>query len=357
MDFHFPVSVTKREGVAESFALEDPAERRRYFHAKVGREIEFLRDFLRQNTFVGILLGPKNSGKGTYIKLFMEAVGAERIAHISLGDVVRSAHKELADASRAPGLVAFLKSRYRGFLAVDKAVDAIMSRGTAALLPTEVVLALIEREISKMEKKAVLIDGFPRNLDQVSYSLYFRNIIGYRDDPDFLVFIDVPMAVINERIKDRVVCPVCQTPRGLKLSRTKEIGYDETAKEFYLICDDAACGGARMVPKEGDALGVGPILERIQDDWRVMEKLLELQGVPRVCLRNSLPVSEAEKVDQYEITPAYHYEWDEAARRVNVMERQWIVPDDSGADSYSLLPAAVAVSFISQTARLLGMEA
>src|SRR3989338_4193142 len=89
--FDFPIFRTKIEGSSRKFNLEDPAERREYFEWKAGKEIEKLRDYLANgNTFVAILLGKKNSGKGTYSKLFMEAVGAEHVAHISVGDIVRA---------------------------------------------------------------------------------------------------------------------------------------------------------------------------------------------------------------------------------------------------------------------------
>src|SRR3989344_989754 len=111
----FPVFKTKSEGISQKFSLEDPAERRKYFDAKAGPEIEKLRGYLRDNTFVGFLLGPKNSGKGTYSKLFMEAVGGDRVAHISVGDIVRNVHKDLSHAKKKAELMVFLKKRYRGF--------------------------------------------------------------------------------------------------------------------------------------------------------------------------------------------------------------------------------------------------
>lgn len=353
----FPIFKTKVEGITQKFQLEDPVERRKYFDAKAGREIEKLRDWLRENTFVGFLLGPKNSGKGTYTKLFMEAVGGERVAHISVGDIVRGVHKDLADEQRKTELIQFLKKRYRGFITVEKALDVILGRDIKTLLPTEVILALVEREIDRMGRKAVFIDGFPRNLDQVSYSLFFRALIGYRDDPDFLVFIDVPEAVIDERMKYRVVCPICQTPRNIKLLRTKEVGYDEKEKKFYLLCDNPSCDGyekSRMVSKEGDELGIEAIRERIEIDGKVMKTLLGLEGVPKVYLRNSIPVAAAkEYVDDYEITPAYRYEL--KGDKVEVIEEPWVLKDDEGVDSYSLLPAPVALALIKQTAQVLGL--
>lgn len=354
----FPIFKTKVDGVDQKFKFEDPAERRRYFELKAGTEIEKLREYLQKNTFVGFLLGPKNSGKGTYSKLFMEAVGEERVAHISVGDIVRSVHKDLEKGSSQKELVDYLKKRYRGFITIEKALEVILGRDTKTLLPTEIILALVEREIDRLGRKAIFIDGFPRNLDQISFSLYFRTLIGYRDDPDFMVFIDVPESVIDERMKYRVVCPECQSPRNIKLLRTKEVGYDSGEKKFYLLCDNPNCVGyckSRMSPKEGDELGIEAIRNRIEADGKVMKTLLDLQGVPKVFLRNSVPVSEAPSaIDDYEITPAFRYELEKDGA-VRVIEEPWVVKDDDGNNSYSLMPPPVALALIKQIVQVLGL--
>lgn len=354
--FSFPIFKTKTEGETRVFALDDPVERRKYFDLKARAEIEKLRNYLKNNTFVGFLLGKKNSGKGTYSKLFAEAVGQEYIRHISVGDIVRAVHEDFSDESKKRALMELLRKSYRGSVPLDDAVNALLGRSTSTLLPTELILTLVEREISKTGHRAIFIDGFPRSLDQVSYSLYFRHIMGYRDDPDFFVFIDVPEEVINERIKYRVVCPECHTPRSTKLLRTKEVGYDAEGKNFYLKCDNPSCNEVRMVSKEGDDLGVEAIRNRIEADDEVMRILLKLEGVKKVYLRNSIPASVAkEYVDDYEITPAYRYEWDEGAGKVRVIEEPWEVKVDGGVPSYSLLPPPVVVSLIVQTAKVLGL--
>jgi len=351
-DFNFPLYNSKRGG--DKFALNDPVEREKYFKLKVGAEIEKIRDYLQNNSFVGFLLGKKNSGKGTYSKLFSEAVGPERIAHISVGDIVRDASQAIKDEALKKELLNHLEKNYRGFMPLEEALNALLGRSTSNLLPTELILTLVEREILKVRGKALFIDGFPRNLDQVSYSLYFRHLMGYRDDPDFFVFIDVPEAIIDERMKYRVVCPVCRTPRNLKVLRTKEIGYSESKKEFFLICDNQSCGKSRMVPKEGDELGIEAIRDRIEIDNAVMKTLLGLNGVPKILLRNSVPADSArETVDDYEITPAYRYEWDNQGKKVRVIEEPWAVRDEEGVLVNSLLPEAVVVSLISQVAKTL----
>lgn len=354
----FPVFKTKTEGVTQKFDLNDPSSRAEYFKAKVGPEIEKLQAYLKNDTFVGFLLGKKNAGKGTYSKLFAEAVGGESVGHLAVGDIVRDIHKNLEDPKSKQELVEFLQKNYRGFHTIEETLALIEGRDQSSLISSELILALIEYEISKRPRQAVFIDGFPRAHDQIGYSLYLKKLIGYRHDPDFLVFISVPNSVIDERIKYRVVCPVCNTPRNLKLLATKLVGYDEQTKTFYLICDNTGCpefGKARMTSKQGDELGIEPIRARLEVDQQVFDKLLTLTGIPKVYLRNSVPVEGAmDFVDDYELTPSYSYEL-ESDGTVKTVEKPWTVTDDEGVEVYSLLPTAVVVAFIKQTAQILGL--
>ena len=353
-NFEFPIEKTKTEGVTDAFKLDDPAERRTYFEAKAGVEIKKVKSYLEHNTFVAFLLGPKYSGKGTYSKLFGEIIGKEHVRHISVGDIVRDAYTKIKGENADPKLAAFLEKNYRGFMPLDDAIEALLGKSQAKLLPTELILTLVEYEISQSGRKALFIDGFPRNLDQVAYALYFGALMGYRDDPDFLVFIDVPESVIDERIKFRVVCPKCHTPRNTKLLRTKDVTYDEDTQTYHLICDDDDCEKAHLVGKEGDELGIEAIRDRIEVDKKVMGTLLELHGVPKIYLRNSIPVAKANKyVDDYEITPAYRYENNTDKNEVTVIEEPWTIKDENGEESYSLLPSPIVLSLIRQVATVL----
>ncbi len=350
----FLVFTTKVPSVTQVFNLNDPEERQKYFLAKAGPEVEKIRTFLQKNTFVAYLLGKKNSGKGTYSKLFMEAIGPEHIGHVAVGDIVRDIHKDLDTAEGKKALLGFLEKNYRGFHSIDQTIDLILGRDQSSLISSELIIALIKFEISKRPKQSIFIDGFPRAHDQVNYSLYLKELLGYRDDPDFFVFLNVPDAIIDERIKYRVVCPICKVPRNMKLLATKDVGYDETTQSFFLMCDNPPCNKARMVPKEGDELGIEPIRARLEVDNQIFQKLLTLHGVPKVYLRNSVPAEKAlEYVDAYELTPAYSYAYDVATSTVKTVEKPWIIKDDDGVDSYSLLPAAVMVGMIKQVAGVL----
>src|SRR3989344_5504390 len=92
-NINFPIFKTKIPGVDGKFNLNDLEGRKDYFFTKAGSEIQKLKKYLEKNTFMAFLMGKKNSGKGTYSKLFMEAVGKDKVGHISVGDVVRDVHK------------------------------------------------------------------------------------------------------------------------------------------------------------------------------------------------------------------------------------------------------------------------
>lgn len=349
----FPLFKTKVDGVFKEFNLSNPAERKDYFEQKAGQEIKKLKDYLEKNTFIAYLLGKKNSGKGTYSKLMMEIFGNDKLDHVSVGDVVRDVHAGLTDGSKKTEVMNYLEKNYRGPISIEAAIEALLNRNTTTLLPTEFILTLVKMEIAKRPKKSLFIDGFPREMDQVSYSLYFRDLINFRDDQDIFVAISIPESVIDERMKFRVICPKCHTPRNLRLFTTQKIGYDSQTKGFYLICDDPSCGGVRMIGKEGDHLGIETIRERLELDNKLIERAFSLHGIPKILLRNSIPVGEAKDyVDDYEITPVYTYELN-SDNSVKVVEKPWIVKDDDGQDVYSLLAPAVMLSLIKQFAQIL----
>ncbi len=352
----FPPFKTKFADVTDEFDLNSPEGRAAYFEAKAGAQIRLLKEYLNRNAFIGYMLAKKSAGKGTYARLMVEIFGEDKIAHLSVGDIVRAVDEEIADPAKRRELEDFLKDNYRGLHSLEEIMTAQESRSTQKLLPTEFVLALVEREISRMGRRALLIDGFPRGLDQVSYSLFFRQLVGYREDPDFFVLIDVPEAVIDERMKYRVVCPVCHTPRNIKLLPTSDIGYGEKSMKFYLRCDNPACNRAVMEKKEGDEYGIQNIRERLDKDEELMKQAMGLYGIPKILLQNAVPVEEATRlVDDYELTPAFSYEWDKAKKKVKVIERPWVVADDDGQQVHSLMAPAVFISFLHQLVEVLGL--
>ena len=284
-----------------------------------------------------------------------EIFGADKIGHISVGDLVRATHKIIEDPKQKKELLDYLEQHYRGYISIADAIDALIGKNQKVLLPTEFILTLVKREIDKLDRKVIFLDGFPRDLDQIQYSLYFRDLINYRTDPDIFVAINIPESVLDERMRNRVVCPKCQAPRNLTTFPTKEAGYDETAKQFYLKCDNPSCKGARMVGKEGDSAGIESIRERLELDDKLIKKVMSLHGIPKILLRNAIPVDSVKNkiVDEYEITPMYTFKHDKKSEKVEINEKPWIIKDDQGKDSYSLLAPPVVIGLIKGLAKAL----
>lgn len=337
----------------KAYDLDSIAERRLYYQDKVGPEIEFLRDYFRNNTFLAYWLAPKQAGKGTYMNGLKEIFGTEIFTHISVGDLVRSADVEFQAKGKKSEVYTYATQNYRGDMQLDDAFKALTGRSTKTLVPTELIMALLRQAIEKNTKKSLFIDGFPRNLDQVSYSLYFRELVNYRNDPDIFILINAPVTVLDERMKQRRTCLTCGNSRNMITLPTQEIGYDKERDEYYLVCDLPGCKGGRMVAKEGDHLGLETIKDRILADIDVMKRARNLYGIPKIELFNSLEKGKAfDYVDEYECTSECVYSHDSKGK-VKVSKELWEV-EDGAQRYYSLLPAAVVVQLVKQLAGVLG---
>jgi adenylate kinase family enzyme len=350
----FPIIGTKVKSLNKKFDINSPEGRKEYFEAKAGREIGQIRDYLKERTFIAYMLGKKGSGKGTYSKLFTEIFGEEKVATVSVGDLIREADDwENFKKTEKYGK---LKKYYRGYMSFENAVDAHLSRSTSKLLPTEFILALVKAHIDGMPKKSIFIDGLPRDMDQVSYSLYFRDLIAYRDDPDMFVLIDIPESVIDARIKTRVVCPKCNLSRNLKLLPTKNIRYDTESGKFLLLCDNPNCPGCGkevLKGKEGDDKGIEPIRGRLDKDEAILKSAFNLYGIPKILLRNHVPVFDAKKYhDDYELTNEFDFTIDKNGK-IKSSEKPWTISDDNRVKSYSLMAAPVVVVMLKQMAEIL----
>jgi len=337
---------------SKNLNLNTVTGRAKYFQKHAQKEIEEIKEYLDSKTFVGFLLAKKSAGKGTYSKMFQEVIGQDRVVTISIGDLVRETHAKLDEnPNNIKELINKLVPNYRGYISLEDSLKAFLDRNQSTLIPSEFILALIKEKLSEFPDKAVFIDGFPRGMDQITYALYFRQIMNLRPDPDFFVLINVPETIIEERIKTRVICPTCNTARNMKLLPSEFADYNKKTKEIFLICDNVDCAGYKkqaMVKKDGDELGLEPIRNRIKNDAELIKQALQLHGIPKVILNNSIPVKDKEKYKEYEITPEFVHKVDEANKKVKVIEKPWIVKDDEGNDSYSLLAAPVVLSMIKQ---------
>ncbi len=152
-----------------------------------------------------VLLGPPGAGKGTQAQVLSKDLN---IPHVSTGDMLREALK----AATPLGLKA----------------KEYMEKG--ALVPDEVVIALVSERLSKADaKKGFILDGFPRTPEQAEN--LDASLKKLKMPLDLVLYFKTSLAVIIRRLSGRRVCSQCGKNFHLTNFKPKVDG----------VCD--ACGG------------------------------------------------------------------------------------------------------------------
>ncbi len=335
------------------YDLSNPSDRMEYFEEKVGEEISAIKKYLESNSFVAYLLAKKMAGKGTYATMLREVFGEEKIAHVSVGDLVRDAENMAVDEKGARILNDWLKKNYSGGFRVDDLIEMLRNHEFSKYYPTGMIISLLERAIHDCRGKALLIDGFPRTLDQIENSLKFTELIDYRPDPDFFVHIECPEEVILERYKGRRVCPKCSSTGHITLLPKPGVKYDEEKKEYILLCDNPACNKEPLIKKQADELGAQYVEKRNSDTQELMDEIKKYTETgSSILLKNAVPV-EGFVGEDYEVTKITEYSRNETSGEITRTDKPWIMKDNDGVDCYSYYPAAVVKDFIRQLANKL----
>lgn len=125
-------------------------------------------------------LGPPGAGKGTQAQLLAERLG---IPHLATGDLFREEIKQETE----------LGKKAKGYL----------DRGM--LVPDAVTVAMVREKLARPEfQRGVILDGFPRNLNQATAldAIFMEKGQALRG----VVFITAPPEVIMQRLSGRRVC-------------------------------------------------------------------------------------------------------------------------------------------------------
>ncbi|URR35025.1 adenylate kinase [Thermosynechococcus sp. HN-54] len=124
-----------------------------------------------------ILFGGPGSGKGTQAAILTTLLG---IPHISTGDILR--------AERAAGTP------------LGQQAQSYMDRGE--LVPNQVIVDMVANRLQQPDTAAGwLLDGFPRNVAQAA--VFEEMLKSIHQDYDYLLFLDVPAAILQERALNR----------------------------------------------------------------------------------------------------------------------------------------------------------
>lgn len=163
-----------------------------------------------------IMVGPPASGKGTQTKKLVQETG---LKHVDTGSMLREAVSSKTEA----GLIA----------------KEYMDKGQ--LVPVEIVGRIIKERLSKEDcKKGFILDGFPRSLEQAKILDEILQELDKDEEVDLkVVYFDMPVDDLIERIVNRRSCPKCGAIFNIKTMTLKEAGKCDICKtELEQRADD-----------------------------------------------------------------------------------------------------------------------
>jgi adenylate kinase len=177
-----------------------------------------------------IIMGAPGCGKGTQSKLLKDSFD---LVHISVGDILRwhvQSHTKLGAR-----------------------IKRIMAEGQ--LVPDDLVEEVVKQRLEQHDWNfGFILDGFPRNARQAMFFLESYDI-------DAVVLIEVPDAVLKERILNRRFCPNCGLDYNLIYHRPS-------------VADTCDVCGTQLTARIDDTPEAAQV--RLRDYHATTEPILEL---------------------------------------------------------------------------------
>ena len=160
-----------------------------------------------------ILLGAPGAGKGTQAVEISKRLG---LAHIASGDLFRQEQQSGSE--------------------LGKIAKSYMEKGQ--LVPDEVTVKMILGRIAAPDcAKGLLLDGFPRTLDQAK--ALDEALASEGKSVDKVLYIKVSDGELLRRLSGRWICRNCQAPFNVTEMRPKVEGKcDHCGGELYQRSDD-----------------------------------------------------------------------------------------------------------------------
>lgn len=194
-----------------------------------------------------VLLGAPGAGKGTQAALLSQKL---QLAHIASGDLFRQALGKGTEL----GLQA----------------KAYMEKGQ--LVPNEITIKMVLERITAPDcKNGIMLDGFPRNVEQAK--ALDEALAKQKKKIDKTVYIKVSEGELLKRLTGRWICRKCQVPYHEVSSPPKVAGKcDKCGGELYQRADD----NTETIKKRLEVFfaETAPLIEY----YSKVGKLLEVQG-------------------------------------------------------------------------------
>lgn len=156
-----------------------------------------------------IMLGAQGTGKGTVAGILNKEKGW---IQLSTGDIFRE------NISKGTEL----------------GVEANKYISKGCLVPDEITISMVEKRLEELKNEdGIILDGFPRNLEQAKK---LDEILAEKGEKiDWVMNLETPRDEIIERMMNRRVCSKCKATYNLKLHPSKVPG----------VCDN--CGGELII--------------------------------------------------------------------------------------------------------------
>lgn len=163
-----------------------------------------------------IFIGPPACGKGTQTIMLSKKLN---LPHIDTGSLIRDVIKNQTE----DGVIA------------KKYIDE------GKLVPPEIVAKIIKNRLLQDDcKNGVILDGFPRSLEQAQTLDEMNNTIFKDDNVKMMaIYFEVDQNILMDRIINRRSCPKCKKIYNLKFAHPKNDGVcDEDGEKLIQRADD-----------------------------------------------------------------------------------------------------------------------
>jgi adenylate kinase len=168
---------------------------------------------LHKHDEVVLLLGAPGAGKGTQARVLSDMLA---LPHVASGDLLREHCQHGTE--------------------LGSAAQAFMDRGD--LVPDDLVVEMIVDRLDRPDaSRGALLDGFPRTLAQAI--VLEKRLLQRGGRVRAAVYVEVPTAVLVERLAGRWLCRVCQSSFHTTFNPPRMAGRcDHCGGELYQRPDD-----------------------------------------------------------------------------------------------------------------------